>query len=181
MKRSELEHAIRAACDVSDEQELVIIGSQAVLGQFPRAPFELTQSVEVDVYPRANPERAEIIDAVLGDRSMFHDTHGFFVHGIGPETAILPDGWRERLVPVRNENTRGCTGWCLEVHDVAASKLAAGREKDLDFVRALFRHAMISATTFDERIATLPLADNRRANIARVAARLAREGGAPHR
>ncbi len=178
MKRSELEHAIRAACDVSAEPELVIIGSQAILGQFPRAPAELTRSVEVDVYPRRNPERSEIIDAVLGDRSLFHDTHGFFVHGIGPETATLPEGWRERLVSVRNENTRGCTGWCLEVHDLAASKLAAGREKDLEYVAALFRHAMIRGEVLAERVAALPVSEERRMHLARTAARLAREAGA---
>ena len=175
MKRSDLEHAIRAACDVADQAELVIIGSQSILAQVPRAPEELTKSIEVDAYPRHHPERSDIIDAVLGDRSMFHDTHGFYVHGIGPETATLPEGWRERLVPVRNENTRGCTGWCLEVHDLAASKLVAGREKDLDFVRALFRHAMIDAATVDQRIAALPVGEERRTHVARVAARLARE------
>lgn len=38
MTRSELEHAIRAACDVADETELWVFGSQAILGQFPDAP-----------------------------------------------------------------------------------------------------------------------------------------------
>jgi hypothetical protein len=36
MKRSELEHVIRAACEVANVSELVIIGSQAILAQFPR-------------------------------------------------------------------------------------------------------------------------------------------------
>src|SRR4051812_26558417 len=178
MRRSDLEHAIRAACDVSGREEVVIVGSQAVLAQFPRAPDEIIYSREVDLFAIDDPAATDLIDGVLGELSQFSETHGFFVHGIGPETAVLPDGWRERLVPVRNENTRGCTGWCLEVHDVAASKLAAGREKDLDFVRALFQHAMISAATLDERIATLPLPNDRRAHLTRVAARLAREGGA---
>jgi len=35
MRRSELEHLIRAAGRIAGERELVIIGSQAVLGQFP--------------------------------------------------------------------------------------------------------------------------------------------------
>ena len=41
---------------------------------------------------------------------------------------MLPSGWRDRLVPLRNPNTRGATGWCLEVHDLAIAKVA-GREK----------------------------------------------------
>jgi hypothetical protein len=39
MTRSELEHLIRAAGAVADDPEIVVIGSQAVLGQFPDAPI----------------------------------------------------------------------------------------------------------------------------------------------
>jgi hypothetical protein len=41
MKRAQLEHIIRAACTIADDNELVIIGSQAILAQFPNAPEEL--------------------------------------------------------------------------------------------------------------------------------------------
>ena len=41
MNREQLEHVIRAACTVSEDQELIIFGSQAILGQFPEAPAEL--------------------------------------------------------------------------------------------------------------------------------------------
>lgn len=59
MKRLELEHVIRAAGSIADTQELVIIGSQAILGSFPEAPPELTVSSEVDVFPLSAPEKAE--------------------------------------------------------------------------------------------------------------------------
>jgi hypothetical protein len=32
MTRDQLEHAIRAACDVADDNELLIFGSQSILG-----------------------------------------------------------------------------------------------------------------------------------------------------
>lgn len=173
MKRSELEHAIRAACDVAHDTEIIIIGSQAVLGQFPDAPADVTHSVEVDVYPLRDPTASDVIDGALGEDSTFDSTHGFYLHGVGPETATLPEGWESRLVAVRNENTRGHTGWCLEVHDLAASKLVAGREKDLDFVAALLRHGMIDADTLGERVQTLPLTGKRldvvRARVGRLA------------
>jgi len=38
MRYDQLEHAIRAACDVSDDTELLIFGSQAILGSYPDAP-----------------------------------------------------------------------------------------------------------------------------------------------
>lgn len=37
MKRSELEHIIRASGEIAGDDEIVIIGSQAILGQFPNA------------------------------------------------------------------------------------------------------------------------------------------------
>jgi hypothetical protein len=35
MTRAELEHAIRAACDITHDTEVYVFGSQAILGQFP--------------------------------------------------------------------------------------------------------------------------------------------------
>jgi hypothetical protein len=52
MTREQLEHAIRAACEVSEDSEIWIFGSQAILGEFPNAPEELRASVEVDVQPK---------------------------------------------------------------------------------------------------------------------------------
>ena len=44
MTRMELEHAIRASADVTRQNTLIVIGSQAVLGQYPDAPAELLNS-----------------------------------------------------------------------------------------------------------------------------------------
>jgi hypothetical protein len=38
MTRDQLEHAIRAACDVARDDELIVFGSQAILGEYPDAP-----------------------------------------------------------------------------------------------------------------------------------------------
>lgn len=51
MTRAELEHAIRAACDVSGDNEVYVFGSQAILGQYPDAPESLRQSAEADIAP----------------------------------------------------------------------------------------------------------------------------------
>ena len=56
MTREQLEHAIRAACDVSGDSELWIFGSQAILGQFPDAPVSLRASIEVDAQPNGQRE-----------------------------------------------------------------------------------------------------------------------------
>lgn len=153
MRRHQLEHIIRASAGNADARDIVIIGSQAILGSFPDAPEELLVSMEADVYPMDAPDRSILIDGAIGELSVFHETFGYYAHGVDESTAVLPDGWKDRLVKVENENTRGAIGWCLEVHDLAVSKLAAGREKDLDFVECMLRHGLINAETVRVRLA----------------------------
>jgi hypothetical protein len=63
---------------------------------------------------------------------------------------------------VRNENTKGATGWCLEVHDLAASKLVAGREKDFAFLRGLFQHGLADPGRVEALLDGLPVCDDLR-------------------
>ena len=129
MQRPQLEHIIRAAAAITGAQEFVVIGSQALLGQFPNPPAELLVSIEADLFTFRTEADAELIDGSIGEFSPFHRTFGYYAHGVGQETAMLPAGWKDRLIPVRNENTGAGTALCLEIHDLAVSKLVAGREK----------------------------------------------------
>ncbi len=153
MKRSELEHLIRAAGRIAGEREIVVIGSQAVLGQFPDAPTALLRSMEADLYPKSRPDLADKVDGAIGEGSRFHEQYGYYAQGVAPDTATLPRGWQRRLVRVENANTDGHAGLCLEVHDLAISKYAAGREKDLGFTRELARHGMTDKKTLLKRLA----------------------------
>jgi hypothetical protein len=161
MNRAALEHILRAASAIANEREFVVIGSQAVLGQFPNAPDALLASIEVDLYPRHAPEKSDLIDGAIGELSTFHQTFGYYAHGVDETTATLPAGWADRLVPVHNENTAGATGWCLEVHDLAISKLVAGRERDLDFLRVLVQEGMVNPVVLSDRLGTLSLPQDR--------------------
>ncbi len=172
MTREQLEHIVRAAAYIVDDDELIVVGSQAVLGQFPDAPAALLSSNEADVYPRNKPELADVIDGTIGELSPFHETFGYYAHGVGPTTAVLPEGWLDRLVPVSNANTRGATGWCLEIHDLVVSKLAAGREKDLDFAREAARHRLVREAVLKERLAATRLPDELRPVVAGRVGRL---------
>lgn len=157
MKRSELEHLIRAAGRIARARELVVIGSQAILGQFPDAPASLCRSMECDLYPRSKPELADKVDGAIGEGSQFHEQYGYYAQGVGPDTATLPRGWQLRLVRVANANTGGYAGLCLEVHDLALSKYVAGREKDFEFTRGLARHRMTEKKTLLKRLAATKL------------------------
>jgi hypothetical protein len=163
--RAELEHAIRAACEVAEDTEVWVFGSQAILGQFPDAPAELRQSAEADIAPKNFPERADLIDAMLGELSQFHGTHGFYVHGLSLEAATLPRGWERRARRVQNANTRGYVGLCVEAHDLAASKLKAFREKDRAFVRVLLAERLVSPEKLIRMINLLPVDPGEQARL----------------
>jgi hypothetical protein len=165
LNRAQLEHVIRASAAISGDDEIVVIGSQSILGQFPTAPAELCASNEADVYPRNKPQMADMIDGAIGELSMFHDTFGYYAQGVGPDTATLPGGWEERLVPVNNTNTRGATGWCLEAHDLVLAKCAAGREKDLQFVADALRYRLVQPDELLRRLVQLPVDDAESARI----------------
>jgi hypothetical protein len=108
MTRAELEHVIRAAADIASDDDIVVLGSQAILG-------------------------------------------------VSETTAVLPAGWRDRLIPIRNANTRGVTGWCLEAHDLVIAKAVAGREKDRAFLREAMCHGLVDRGTLLSRLAVLPV------------------------
>ena len=175
MTRAQLEHIIRAAGAIADTQDVVVIGSQAVLGQFPDAAPEFLVSTEADVFPRDDPARSDLIDGSIGEGSPFEREFGYYAHGVDETTAILPDGWRGRLVLVSGENTRFVRGWCLEVHDLAIAKYAAGREKDLDFTKALARHAMVLRPVLEQRLEKTPAGPEIRSRILK---RIERDFGA---
>jgi hypothetical protein len=152
MKRSELEHLIRASGAIADDSELVIIGSQSILGQFAQAPPLLLVSMEADIYPKNKPALAALVDGSIGEGSFFHEQFGYYAQGVGPQTAVLPEGWKKKLVSINNKNTNGITGLCLEVHDLAVSKYVAGRAKDLQFTRELAKHKMTDQKTLHSRL-----------------------------
>lgn len=115
MRRDQFEHVVAAAANVVGEDEFVVICSQAILGPHPDAPDVLLRSMEADMYPVANPGNADMIDGALGDGSPFHRSFGYYAHGVGPETAKAPSGWRERLVrvdvPARVQSSRQPVAW----------------------------------------------------------------------
>jgi hypothetical protein len=152
MQRHQLEHRLRASAAITGADRFVVVGSQAILGQFPDAPGELLTSIKEDLFSLRGPADSDLIDGNIGELSPFHQTFGYFARGVGEGTAVLSAGWKDRLVPLRSVNTGGATGLCLEVHDLAASKRIAGRPKDADFVRELFKHRLAEIAIIRERL-----------------------------
>ncbi len=165
MTREELEHAIRAACDVSGEDEVYVFGSQAILGQYPNAHPDLTMSAEADIAPINNEDNSDLIDGALGADSRFHETNGFYVQGVSIGTAIVSKGWEKRCIKVASPATNGKVGRCLEGHDLALAKLAAYRDKDKEFVRVLLREKLVQPERLLKLLKKLPVARDLREKI----------------
>lgn len=157
MKRSELEHLIRAAADVTNEYEFVIVGSQSILGPIPHPPPEFTMSMEADMYPMNAEHKADQIDGALGEGSRFHAMYGYYAQGVDSRTARLPEGWKERLQRVQTRATNDRVGYCLAVIDLFMAKTAANREKDREFNMALLRHGYVKLQEAIEMVDRMPV------------------------
>ena len=143
MQRSQLEHLIRAAGEITNQYEFVVIGSQSIVGALDRPPPECMVSMEADIYPLQAPELAELIDGSIGELSLFHEQFGYYAQGVSPTTARLPLGWKERLIRLQSAETNYRVAYCLDPVDLFVSKACAAREKDADFNRALLDSGVI--------------------------------------
>jgi len=143
MKKHQLDHVLRAAGRITGEKQFVIIGSQSLHGKFPDLPDEIVQSAEVDLIAKGKVERTEWLNAI-GQDSPFHEQFGYYADPVEEGTAILPTGWKARLINLAPGDTGGVRGLCLDPHDLAIAKYVAGREKDRAFNAALARRGMVT-------------------------------------
>lgn len=176
MNRSQLEHLVRAAAGVTGVSDLLVIGSQSVLGTHPdwELPAAAIVSVEADIAVDSSLAGAELavdetaladqIDGALGEGSLFHQTYGYFAQGVEVATASLVLGWRDRLVALPCPTPDGqVVGWCLSVLDAWVSKAAAARAKDYEFCGALARAGLVEARSCRRLVAHLQRGDRARA------------------
>lgn len=168
MDRAQFEHVIAAAVVVSKERAIVVIGSQAILGTVEKPPASMLVSMEADVYPLNNPEKAIDIEGSLGDGSPFQGTNGYYAHGVGPETAKAPEEWEERLVrveiPPRAGQASGAIALCLEAHDLVLAKCVRGDSRDWQFARDALAADLVQIEELLGRTESLPVSasDERR-------------------
>ncbi len=93
LERSELEHLLRAAGEIIDERQFIVIGSQSILGKYPNAPEELLRSREADFIAKNKPESTRMLEAI-GEASRFYETHGYYADPVDSRTAVLPKDWK---------------------------------------------------------------------------------------
>lgn len=155
MNRDDLEHCLRAAAQITNTEEVLILGSQAILGGIYEGylPKETTRSREVDLaFLDEDGTKWAAVDGAIGEESPFYQMYGYYAQGVEVSTATLPAGWRDRLVTVESANTYPARGLALDPHDCVVAKLAAGREKDYEFALALIRAGLVDPATLIERV-----------------------------
>jgi hypothetical protein len=156
MKKTEFEEALRLVGETARDRDLYVFGSQAIHGLLEKPPAACLISAEVDIYPKNHYQAVPLIIGKFGRRSSFARRSRYYVDCVSPDLSTLPDGWTERLVPFITKNTGGVTAWCLELHDLCLAKLAAGRPKDLRFIRALLRRKFVHPEIIDSRLDDMP-------------------------
>jgi hypothetical protein len=161
MDFEQFQHVIRAAAAITHETVFVVVGSQAVLAQYPHPPAAMTASMELDLYPKFRPELAEEIDGLIGAGSQFQGTYGYHADGVAPETSKLPKFWETRAITVpASSSTGNAVAICPEIHDLAVAKLVAGREKDIDWISAAVEAGLVQTEILRVRLAEAGLQDN---------------------
>ena len=171
MRRSELEHVLRAAAKIAEDPEILVIGSQSILGSADEQhlPAQATASMEVDIafFDDPDNDKSDRVDGAIGELSMFHETYGYYAQGVSVDTATLPSGWRDRLIVIATDASSPGRGLCLDPHDCVVSKLVAGREKDHLFAAALIGAGVVVRDTLEQRLAMLEEVDARVVDRAR--------------
>ncbi len=179
MRPEDLDHVVRAAGDVVNEDEVLVAGSQAALAQFPEGlPKLATLSVEADLVVLDDPDDAKAtqINGAIGEGTLFHETFGYYAEGIGRALLVLPPGWEQRAHRVVSRGQRDVTGIYPEIHDLAVAKLAAGRDKDFAWAQALFQSGHLNPTTLLERAKATPLDPHQKRFVIAAVSRAAPPG-----
>ena len=104
MRRDQLEHAIRTACQIIGRTEVIVVGSQSILGTFREddLPIDATMSIEIDILPIADDidetaRLADLIEGVAGEFSPFEELTA---------SASTASTWRHR-----HSRRVGATAW----------------------------------------------------------------------
>jgi hypothetical protein len=170
---ADLERTVRAIATEFKTDSVFIIGSQAILVGWPEAPLAMKVSPEIDAFPGnakiwetqekakhpgENPEASEHINALFGEGSRFHETHGFYIDGVDENTAMLPADWQTRALVRRVEvENRVVTAVAPCPEDIIVSKLARLDKKDRKFVEAFDAVRPLDPEVIEKRIRSSPM------------------------
>jgi hypothetical protein len=161
MEANKVDRLLRAAGAATGQARFVLVGSATIFAWEDMVPSDMSQTREIDLFAYdVDRETAENIsaeiDGALGHSSQFDETYGYYCDGVGPDTAILPIDWEARSMLYSSPATNGVTAIVPHPNDIAVAKLCAGREKDMIWLRAAVRSAIIDPAAMREVFRRLP-------------------------
>jgi len=146
---------VKRVSELTGVESPVIVGSQTLYAVTESVPSIVRDSVECDfMLAEAGIEAIQAVNHHLGILSSFSKTKGYFADGLGLATVVLAPGWKDRLIPLKDDGGQ-TVALCLELHDTAVSKLMAGRDKDYVFLNEILASRLISLETLVERAALI--------------------------
>jgi hypothetical protein len=158
MDRHQVGVVLQAAKNVTSHNEFVVFGSLSVLGASAEAPSDMVFSIDVDFYPKADPNRVDEINREIGQGTAFEEEHGFYADAAGPGVVTLPEDWRTRLRKIQYPDN--VIGLFLDPNDAAVAKLARHSTRDVRWVKAGLEAEILDAAVIEELMKTANFASN---------------------
>ncbi len=146
------------ACRLTGHLDYVVIGSLSILGtqDEDELPVEMSMSIDIDSYTKADPGRINDLSTALGEGSDFHRAHGYFLDPVSPSLASLPDGWQARMTCIAQGKINL---WFIDPDDAAVSKYARSQPNDSRWIRAGVLAGLISLPKVKAKVASTVFLD----------------------
>ncbi|MEI8312822.1 MAG: DUF6036 family nucleotidyltransferase [Verrucomicrobiota bacterium] len=159
MRIHALNHLVEAARALGESRKVIVLGSASVLASFPEVGEQglLDSTFDGDLLlDPISKEIASYLTESLGQGSLFRAQKGYHADILHPAIVeSLPPGWEDRLVRLEGFDNV----FALDPYDLAAVKLAVGREKDVALVRGLLGLGKISLEKLRARLNSMPLGE----------------------
>jgi hypothetical protein len=128
LRKADIDHILRAAAAITNQSSFVLIGTGAVIATARHIPARLMMTPEIDLYVEGDDSEmfSDLIDATIGQGSVFHRTFHYYGDGVSPRTAIMPQDWRSRAVTYKTADDT-VQALCPSADDIAVAKLCAWR------------------------------------------------------
>jgi hypothetical protein len=139
LRRENIDHILRAAAAVTNKSSFVLIGTGAVIATARHIPAFLMMTPEIDLYVEGDDSEmfSDLIDATIGQGSIFHRTFHYYGDGVSARTAVMPRDWRSRAVTYTTAD-QTVQALCPSADDIAVAKMCAWREKDVAWLDKAF-------------------------------------------
>jgi hypothetical protein len=139
LRKADIDHILRAAAAITNQFSFVLIGTGAVIATARHIPALLMMTPEIDLYVEGDDSEmfSDLIDATIGQGSIFHRTFHYYGDGVGARTAIMPRDWRSRAVTYTTAD-KSVQALCPSADDIAVAKMCAWREKDVAWLDKAF-------------------------------------------